>query len=98
MATSKTWIRTLKKLDPEKHEINMGLKKCQALENCFRKTMRNVSCSLKVHKHITTCFRLTNCSYNNSTVKWKPENIKSGLCFSCFMNHKDKIYVSTHQI
>ena len=27
-----------------------------------------------------------------------PENIKSGLCFSSFMNHKNKIYVSTHQL
>ena len=67
-------------------------------ELCVKKTMHNVSCSLKVHKHITTCFRLTNCSYNNSTVKWKPENINNGLCFSCFMNHKDKIFVSAHQI
>ena len=53
-ATSKTWIRTLD-LDPEKHEIDMGLKNISDfVELCFIKTMRNMIknilkiCCLKV--------------------------------------------------
>ena len=44
-ATSKTWIRTLKNLDPEKHGINMGLKMSLFRELSFIKTMRNVICT-----------------------------------------------------
>ena len=54
MATSKTWTRTLKNwslknLDPEKHETNIGLKYMPDVrELCFIKTMRNMSYCLKV--------------------------------------------------
>ena len=54
MATSKTWTRTLKNwslknLDPEKHETNIGLKYMPDVrELCFIKTMRNMIYCLKV--------------------------------------------------
>ena len=54
MATSKTWTRTLKNstlknLDPEKHETNIGLKYMSDVrELCFIKTMRNMIYCLKV--------------------------------------------------
>ena len=43
MFTSKTWTRTLKSMNPEKHGINTGLKHMSDFrELCFIKTMRNV--------------------------------------------------------
>ena len=49
MATSKTWTRTLKNLDPEKPGINIGLKNVSDFtELCFIKTMCNVIYCLKV--------------------------------------------------
>ena len=45
----KTW--TLRNMDPEKHEINMGLKDLSDFRQlCFMKTLRNVICCLKVHR------------------------------------------------
>ena len=43
MATSKTWTRTQKNMDPEKHGINMGLKNISAFRE-FNKA--NVQCDL----------------------------------------------------
>ena len=79
-ATSKTWTRTLdldpekpgplktwtlKNLDPQKHEANIGLKYMSDFKQLyFIKTMRNVIYCLKV-------FQAKNCSCNNSTVKRK---------------------------
>ena len=49
MVASKTWTWTLKHLDPEKHEINIGLKYvCDFRELYFIKTMPNVIYCLKV--------------------------------------------------
>ena len=48
-ATSKTWTRTLKNLDPEKPGINIRLKNMSDFrELCFITTMRNVIYCLKV--------------------------------------------------
>ena len=45
MATSKTWTQTLDP-EPEKHEINMGLKNMSNFtELCFIKTIRHVICT-----------------------------------------------------
>ena len=41
----------MKNIDPEKHRINMGLKDIDFRELCFKKTMRNVICCLKVHRY-----------------------------------------------
>ena len=50
---SKIW--TLKNMDSEKHGINMGLKNMSDFrELCFKNTIRNVICCLKVHRYLTT--------------------------------------------
>ena len=41
-------------------------------ELCFKKTMRNVICYFKSPQIPNYIFQAKNCSYNNSTVKWKP--------------------------
>ena len=70
----------------------MGLKNMSdSRELCFKKnekTMRNVICCLKVHRHLTTIFQAKNCS----------ENIKVVYIFQILWMIKSKIYVSTHQI
>ena len=46
-------------MDPEKHGINMRLKNMSDFKELrFKKTMRSVICCLKVHRYLTTFFRL----------------------------------------
>ena len=45
-------------MDPEKHGINMGLKNMCGLGELFlNKTMRNVICCLKIHRHQNYIFQ-----------------------------------------
>ena len=46
-AASETWSWILKKMPPERHGINMGLKICLPLVSLIKK-MRTVICSLNV--------------------------------------------------
>ena len=63
----------MKNVNPEKHQINIGLKNIfDFRELYFIKTRYNVICCLKVLllKNIYI-FGAKNCSYNNSTAKLK---------------------------
>ena len=86
-------------MDSEKLGINMGLKNMSDFrELCFKKIIRIVICCLEVHSYLTIFFRKKNCSYNNSTVKWKSWKHQDGLCFSGFMdpNKQNLLFYSSN--
>ena len=76
-------------MDLEKHGINIGLNNmCDFRQLRFKKSILNVVCCLKVHRYLTTFFRLKIVLLITQLVNGSPEDIKSGLCFSNFVNHK----------
>ena len=83
-------------MGPEKHGTwktwnKYGIKKiCQTLESYVFKRPCAMWFAIKFTDTHNYIFQAKNCSYNNSIVKWNPENIKSGLCFPSFLDYKKR--------
>ena len=57
-------------------------------ELCFKKTMRSAICCLKVQRYLIKFLTLKIVLVITQLQNGSPENIKCGLGFSSFMDHK----------